>query len=64
MSKHLKLLHTYFFFPFAAALFLEAAALEALDATLEARETDVELALLAVVDLTLSSVLFCNHSVS
>jgi hypothetical protein len=51
----------YFFLPLDLAL--EAAAFEFVEATLDARDGDVELALLAVADFTLSSALFCQTSV-
>jgi hypothetical protein len=46
----------YFFLPFALAL--DMPPFEFAEATLDAREGDVELALLAAADLTLSSALF------
>jgi hypothetical protein len=48
----------YFFLPFD--LLFEAGALEFVDATLDAREADVEVALLPAADFTLSSALFCR----
>ena len=50
-------LSPHFFLPFA--LLFEPAALEFVDKTLDARDGDVELALLPVADLTLSRFLFC-----
>lgn len=50
--------HIYFFLPLD--LDFEPAAAELLDATLDAREGDVELALLPVADFTLSRALFCR----
>jgi hypothetical protein len=50
----------YFFF---ALLFdLEGAAAELVDITLDARDGDVEAALLPPPDLTLSRALFCSRS--
>ena len=55
----LHLLHNiYFFLPLD--LDLEPAAFELVDTTLDAREGDVELALLPVADFTLSRALFCR----
>lgn len=54
----------YFFLPLVAALPFDATAVEFVDATLEAREGDVEFALLPVADLTLSRALFCSLHVS
>ena len=48
----------YFFLPLD--LDLEPAAFEWVDTTLDAREGDVELALLPVADFTLSRALFCR----
>jgi len=55
--KFARLQHTvYFFLPFA--LVFEPVALEFVDTTLDALDGDVELALLALADFTLSSALF------
>jgi hypothetical protein len=50
------LFYTYFFFPLDLAF--EPAAFELVEPTLDAREGDVELALLPVADFTLSRALF------
>ena len=56
-SRPYIVLHNYFFLPLDLAF--EPAAFELEDATLDALDGDVELALLPVADLNLSSGLFC-----
>jgi hypothetical protein len=70
--RHQRVTALHFFFPLALALALPLVlawafalpldalppALELLDSTLDARDGDVDVALLAVADLTLSSALF------
>ncbi len=56
---HHHLHNIYFFLPLG--LDLEPAAFELVDTTLDAREGDVELALLPVADFTLSRALFCQE---